>query len=114
MYDYSLAEDPSVVKCLLLTEFAYAGNMRERNELVKILQDEVLDIWQVADLANMSRSSVHTYLGRPSSSFPKPVYESEATDASGAQTRHPTRLWSRAEVELWVGSRGTRGNRTAS
>lgn len=112
MYDYSLAEDPSVVKCLLLTEFAYAGNMRERNELVKILQDEVLDIWQVADLANMSRSSIHTYLGRPSSSFPKPVYESEATDASGSRTRHPTRLWSRAEVELWVASRGTKSNRT--
>ena len=105
MYDYSLAEDLFVVKCLHLTEFAYAGTMRERNELVEILQDEVLDIWQVADLANMSRSSIHTYLGRPSSSFPKPVYESEATDASGAQTRHPTRLWSRAEIDEWLSKR---------
>jgi len=79
--------------------------MRERDELVEILQDEVLDIWQVADLANMSRSSIHTYLGRPSSSFPKPVYESEATDASGARTRHPTRLWSRAEIDEWLSKR---------
>jgi predicted DNA-binding transcriptional regulator AlpA len=76
--------------------------MRSRDELAKILKDEVLDIWQVADLTGMKRTSIHTYLIRPKSDFPRPVWESSPTDASGSQKRHPTRLWSRAEVENWV------------
>lgn len=83
--------------------------MRSREQLAALLQEEVLDIWQVADLAGMKRTSIHTYLIRPSSDFPRPVWESEPTDASGSQKRHPTRLWSRAEVEKWLSGRKRSG-----
>ena len=82
--------------------------MRSRTELAAILREEVLDIWQVADITGMKRTSIHTYLSRPTSEFPRPVWESLPTDASGSQKRHPTRLWSRAEVEAWVISRDPR------
>lgn len=82
--------------------------VRSREDLARILEEEVLDIWQVADLTGLKRTSIHTYLVRSKSDFPRPVWESAPTDASGSQKRHPTRLWSRAEVEAWAIRRDSR------
>ena len=79
--------------------------MRSREELARILHEEVLDIWQVSDLTGVGRNSIHTYLVRPSSDFPRPVWESAPTDGSGSQKRHPTRLWARVEIENWLANR---------
>jgi len=86
--------------------------MRNREELAMILREEVLNIWEVAEAMGVAKSSIHTYLGRASSDFPRPIYESRPTDASGSQKRHPTRLWSKSEVDQWLIAKREKGIRS--
>lgn len=83
--------------------------MRDRQELAQILREEVLNIWEVAEATGMAKSSIHTYLLRPTSDFPRPIYESSPTDLSGSSKRHPTRLWSKSEVDDWVLAKQKKG-----
>jgi predicted DNA-binding transcriptional regulator AlpA len=80
-------------------------NLNKKEEVSAFLSKNFLEIWQVADLTGILKTSIHTYLGRPTSDFPRPVWESAPTDASGSQKRHPTRLWLRAEVLEWQNRR---------
>ena len=70
-----------------------------RQQLSDLLKKEVVDIHGVAEILEMSRSSVNVLLIRPSSKFPKPVYETKGTN------RRPVRLWLRQEVIAWRDSR---------
>lgn len=66
-----------------------------RKQISELLKKEIVDIHGVAEILGMSRSSVNVLLIRPSSKFPKPVYETSGT------RRRPVRLWLRQEVISW-------------
>lgn len=73
--------------------------MATRQELARALRRDLLDIHGVAELLGVSRSSVNTLMVRPSTGFPRPIYE------TSGDHRHPVRLWYRADVETWIQNR---------
>ena len=74
--------------------------MTSRNELARILRQEVLDTHGVAETLGIPRSSVHTLIARRrTTEFPMPVYE------TSGDKRHPVRLWARRDIEIWAKNR---------
>ena len=76
-----------------------ASRSEATRQLQKLFDREVLDIHGVAELIQMQRSSVNTLLVRESSDFPEPIFELRG------KKRHPSRLWWREDVEIWLGNR---------
>lgn len=73
--------------------------MIDRVELAKFLGAELLDIHSVAEMLHTTRSGVNVLLVRPSSNFPRPIFE------TSGEGRRPVRLWLRADIESWLSSR---------
>lgn len=74
--------------------------MTSRNELSRILREEVLDTHGVAEFLGVPRSSVHTLIYRRRTTlFPMPIYE------TSGDNRHPIRLWARKDIETWAAER---------
>jgi predicted DNA-binding transcriptional regulator AlpA len=73
-----------------------------RDELVALIQGELLDIRGVAELAEVSVHTIHTWLWRGERDFPKPVLERLVSD------RVSTRLWLKRDVAEWLTSDGKR------
>jgi len=67
--------------------------------LAQLFEKDVLDIHGVAEMLNISRSSVNTLISLPRKSFPAPLFELRG------EKRHPIRYWWREDVEMWRNSR---------
>jgi predicted DNA-binding transcriptional regulator AlpA len=73
-----------------------------RDDLVALIQEELLDIRGVAELVGVSVHTIHTWLWRGERAFPKPVLERLVAD------RVSTRLWLKRDVAEWLISDGKR------